>query len=386
LTKPGGYLGTLPYASPEQMAEGTVDGRSDLYSLGCLLYELLSDHSPYVAESPAQWIAAHQSALPTPLRTYVPDAPAGLEALIHALLAKDPARRPPDADTVRDLLQRVRTTPAVRPTLIEHRPAPAPTKPAPPAPSASPRKPQLGVAMPPGGSASPAQRPRPVTPVPAPAAPARSSPMPYYAWQPVPTPRGWMVVPHLVTPPPPVLRPLTTTVAGRLLVLLAIASAVEAVVVAAATAKVGAAFETAFRGTASDPAGGVILAMMIVAGGYCVAATMAGILAGASLRGSAIGRLWTWILGVPLALFAFANLGAGNIAIAATTPSGTEATNRPVLRALAKVRASIPPWYLHAERLYDIVAGLILLAVVVLLALPPSGAYVRARRGTRIGR
>ncbi len=121
LTKPGGYLGTLPYASPEQMGDGVVDGRSDLYSLGCLLYELLTDHSPYVAESPAQWVAAHQSALPTPIRSYAPTISTELESLIHALLAKDPARRPRDADAVRERLERVPLVAEPRPTLVDSR-------------------------------------------------------------------------------------------------------------------------------------------------------------------------------------------------------------------------------------------------------------------------
>ena len=83
LTVPGDYLGTLPYASPEQMRTGEMDGRSDLYSLGCLLYELLTGRSPYQADSPAQWISAHQFAPPTPLRQLLPDAPADLEALLR---------------------------------------------------------------------------------------------------------------------------------------------------------------------------------------------------------------------------------------------------------------------------------------------------------------
>ena len=386
LTKPGGYLGTLPYASPEQMSDGTVDGRSDLYSLGCLLYELLTDHSPYVAETPAQWIAAHQSALPTPLRTYVPDAPAALESLIHALLAKNPARRPASAEAVRESLRQARPLPSPRPTLVEPRVVaadprkwqPAPVAPAPVAPAvASPRRPDAAPAQSARPSSAPAPRFQPA----AQPAPAVRAPMPYYAWQPVATPQGWVVMPQLVTPVPAMPRPLTTTIAGRLLVALAIASGVEAIIVAAATAKVSRAVETAFAHLPTSDAGGaVVLVMMFIAGGYCLAATIGGIVAGTNLRGSAAGRIWTWFLAVPTMLFAFGNIGATNAAVSSTIPHGTELANRPVMRALTQVRTAIPPWYLGSVRAYDILAALILLTVVVLLALPSSTAFIRARQ------
>ncbi|HEY7176332.1 MAG TPA: serine/threonine-protein kinase, partial [Micromonosporaceae bacterium] len=104
LTRDGDHLGTLRYAAPEQLDTGVVDGRTDLYSLGCVLYELLSDRSPYRANTPADWIAAHLSATPIPLRVVRPDVPDGLAALIHRMLAKRPADRPADAAEVRAAL------------------------------------------------------------------------------------------------------------------------------------------------------------------------------------------------------------------------------------------------------------------------------------------
>jgi len=104
LTRTGSYLGTLPYVAPEQMGADPVDGRADLYSLGCALHELASGRSPYEAQTAMQWMSAHQYQQPTPLRRHVPAASAELEALILRLLAKKPEYRPADADAVTDAL------------------------------------------------------------------------------------------------------------------------------------------------------------------------------------------------------------------------------------------------------------------------------------------
>ena len=100
LTSTGSYLGTLPYMAPEQMEASPLDGRADLYSLGCLLHELVAGRSAYNASTPMQWMAAHQLGTPARLRTHAPHASAMLEALILQLLAKNAAHRPADADTV----------------------------------------------------------------------------------------------------------------------------------------------------------------------------------------------------------------------------------------------------------------------------------------------
>jgi serine/threonine-protein kinase len=100
LTSTGSYLGTLPYMAPEQMEASPLDGRADLYSLGCVLHELVAGRSAYNASTPMQWMAAHQLGTPARLRTHAPHASAMLETLILQLLAKDAAHRPADADTV----------------------------------------------------------------------------------------------------------------------------------------------------------------------------------------------------------------------------------------------------------------------------------------------
>jgi eukaryotic-like serine/threonine-protein kinase len=100
LTRTGGLLGTLAYMAPEQVTGGEIDGRTDLYALGCVLYELLTGGSAFTATEPAQFLHAHLNVAPRPLRQLRPDAPAALETLLLDLLAKAPHQRPPDADTV----------------------------------------------------------------------------------------------------------------------------------------------------------------------------------------------------------------------------------------------------------------------------------------------
>jgi len=74
LTRTGSYMGTLPYIAPEQMTSRTLDGRTDIYALGCLMHELLTGRSAYDADTPVQWLAAHQYATPFALTDHLPDA------------------------------------------------------------------------------------------------------------------------------------------------------------------------------------------------------------------------------------------------------------------------------------------------------------------------
>jgi serine/threonine-protein kinase len=81
--------GTPPYMSPEQASgERTYDGRSDVYSLGCVAYEMLAGMQPFVGPTPESVIAQKLTQPPRPLRVYRPTIPAAVEAVIaHALLA-----------------------------------------------------------------------------------------------------------------------------------------------------------------------------------------------------------------------------------------------------------------------------------------------------------
>lgn len=107
LTMAGELFGTPLYMSPEQSLGRAVDGRSDLYALGCILYEALTGRPPFDAESPLAVLTAHiQSPVP-PIEEVTDrrDIPKGLAALCMQLLEKDPAKRLPGASSTRALLK-----------------------------------------------------------------------------------------------------------------------------------------------------------------------------------------------------------------------------------------------------------------------------------------
>jgi serine/threonine protein kinase len=106
LTWAGTVLGTAAYMSPEQaMAEPGIDGRSDLYSLGCVLYELLTGEPPFTASTPSGVLAKHISELPRAPREQHPGLSPPLNDIVLALLAKDPADRPATAADVARVLR-----------------------------------------------------------------------------------------------------------------------------------------------------------------------------------------------------------------------------------------------------------------------------------------
>jgi serine/threonine-protein kinase len=87
-------LGTADYVAPEQAADcSAVDSRADVYALGGTLYFLLAGHPPFPEGSAIEKVARKQAADPTPLRQLRPDVPAKLAAVIHRMLARDPAER-----------------------------------------------------------------------------------------------------------------------------------------------------------------------------------------------------------------------------------------------------------------------------------------------------
>ena len=103
LTATGTSVGTPRYMSPEQVRGLPLDGRSDLYSLGVMMYEALAGEPPFAAASTFQQLSAHVSATPRDLPR---DLPKPLAAVIDRALAKDPGRRFADADEMRRALSR----------------------------------------------------------------------------------------------------------------------------------------------------------------------------------------------------------------------------------------------------------------------------------------
>ncbi len=88
-TTPGTILGTLRYMSPEQARGRALDGRTDIFSLGVVLYELLTRQPLFEGDSTADVIAAILHKEPAPLSHYLPEAPAELERILRKALAKD---------------------------------------------------------------------------------------------------------------------------------------------------------------------------------------------------------------------------------------------------------------------------------------------------------
>jgi beta-lactam-binding protein with PASTA domain/predicted Ser/Thr protein kinase len=108
MTETGSIMGTAQYLSPEQAQGHAVSARSDLYSVGVVMYEMLTGRVPFDAESAVTIALKHVSEAPVPLRERNPDVPRPLEQVVLWALNKNPADRPADADEFMRVLTQVR--------------------------------------------------------------------------------------------------------------------------------------------------------------------------------------------------------------------------------------------------------------------------------------
>jgi beta-lactam-binding protein with PASTA domain/predicted Ser/Thr protein kinase len=106
LTQTGAVMGTATYFSPEQAQGGPVDARSDLYSLGVVLYEMVTGRPPFTADSPLAIAYKHVQESPPRPRELNPAIPAEFEAIVWQAIAKDPKQRYQSAQDLRQDLVR----------------------------------------------------------------------------------------------------------------------------------------------------------------------------------------------------------------------------------------------------------------------------------------
>jgi predicted Ser/Thr protein kinase len=130
LTQSGLIVGTVAYMAPEQVLGGTVDARSDLYALGCVIYEALTGRKPFAGDDPFTVLSQQVNVMPVAPRWHNGAIPSTLDAIIMRLLAKDPDERYASAAAAVEALEIVTVdseaavaaeieAPATRTTLLE---------------------------------------------------------------------------------------------------------------------------------------------------------------------------------------------------------------------------------------------------------------------------
>jgi serine/threonine protein kinase len=110
MTSTGSTIGTPLYMSPEQIQVADIDSRSDLYSLGCLLYEMVTGSVPFSGKSTFEIFNGHVNETPEPIRSRVQECPEQLEAIIFKTLAKDPDDRYQNAEDLISELAEISNT------------------------------------------------------------------------------------------------------------------------------------------------------------------------------------------------------------------------------------------------------------------------------------
>jgi serine/threonine protein kinase len=151
LTRTGHWLGTPDYAAPEQILGGEVDARTDVYALGCMLYQAITGKPPFERDNDVAKMYAHLSVAPPTLSTARPGVREGLDEVIRTALAKSPEERYRSAGEFVSAARRAIEAPAQGPgEIVAPRSTPpteaaaAATMPAPDAPSLPPREADVG--------------------------------------------------------------------------------------------------------------------------------------------------------------------------------------------------------------------------------------------------
>jgi serine/threonine-protein kinase len=101
ITAAGKTMGTFPYMAPEQIrGRPPVSPQTDLYALGCVIFEMLTGRTPFTGETPAEVMHKHLEATPPRISDFADDCPMSLESLVADLLEKEPSHRPASAVVV----------------------------------------------------------------------------------------------------------------------------------------------------------------------------------------------------------------------------------------------------------------------------------------------
>jgi serine/threonine-protein kinase len=125
LTAAGQTLGTLEYMSPEQLMGQQLDGRSDIYALGIMAYEMMTGRLPFDAKTPTEMITGHLKTVPPPPSKFKPEIPAQLDAVILRCLEKNRDKRFADTGELRAALAALSAPPKAAPAPVPAAPVQA---------------------------------------------------------------------------------------------------------------------------------------------------------------------------------------------------------------------------------------------------------------------